>query len=430
MNDYDVVIVGGGLAGSIAALSAAQTAGNPSVGLVTNDETSLSRASGLVDVLGYTSESDGPIANPFDHLSELPPSHPYATVGRDALRAGLGLFDEVAGDAYGGGSTDQNALVPTQYGTLKPTARYPAGVQPGLASEKRMTVLVGFERLTGMHASLVASRLMDRVPYTVNSFTVRFPVEALEGNPGPRQLPLAFADALDRNPETDAGHSLREALVRRINLYLNVEERIGLPAVLGLTATAAVREYLQEAFGVKVFEVPMGPPSVPGYRLQALLDDALERAGVDVRTGWSVVDIEDSGEVVETLTLEHSDTPTRRDRWQASAFVLASGGVLSGGIETSRQAVTEPLFGCHVDAPSGRDEWVDTDALGRHPFARFGVSTDRSLRPLTAAGAPEYDNLHAAGNVLGGYDFAAEQSGSGVSIATGYTAGRHAAEDH
>ena len=35
----------------------------------------------------------------------------------------------------------------------------------------------------------------------------------------------------------------------------------------------------------------------------------------------------------------------------------------------------------------------------------------------------------AAGSLLGGYDFAAEKSGSGVSIATGYAAGRAAAEE-
>jgi len=70
----------------------------------------------------------------------------------------------------------------------------------------------------------------------------------------------------------------------------------------------------------------------------------------------------------------------------------------------------------------------DDDAFGDHPFTRFGVETDDRLRPLDARGEPVFDNLRAAGAVLGGYDFAAEKSGSGVSIATGYAAGRAAAE--
>jgi len=50
--DDDVVVVGGGLAGCLAALTAARA--GRSVGLVSRAETTLDRASGLVDVLGYT----------------------------------------------------------------------------------------------------------------------------------------------------------------------------------------------------------------------------------------------------------------------------------------------------------------------------------------------------------------------------------------
>jgi glycerol-3-phosphate dehydrogenase subunit B len=56
------------------------------------------------------------------------------------------------------------------------------------------------------------------------------------------------------------------------------------------------------------------------------------------------------------------------------------------------------------------------------------VRTDDTLRPLDASGSVEFENLRAAGSVLGGYDFAAEKSGSGVSIATGHAAGRAAVE--
>ncbi len=427
MRSDDVVVVGGGLAGAIAALSAASVP-NRSVALVTEDETTLSRASGLVDVLGYLPSGEGPVADPFARMADLPPEHPYSTVGVEAVREGLSLFDDVTGEAYGGGQTERNALVPTQYGHVKPTARYPATVEPGLASEDRPTSIVGFRRLTAFDAPLASGRLVDTVPYDVRDYTIRFPMEAVE-RADAGSLSLAFARALDENPDTEAGHSIRESLVRRINLYRNVEERIGLPAVLGMEASDKIRAYLEEAFDVRVFEIPMGPPSVPGYRLQAHLDEALEDAGVTVRTGWSVADIESDDKQVETLTLEHEFESDKRERHEGSEFVLATGGLTGGGIATDRESVTESVFGCHVAAPTNRHEWADDDALGRHPFARFGVSVDHSMRPRTATGEPEYENLRAAGSVLGGYDFAAEQSGSGVSIATGYVAGRQAAKD-
>jgi len=53
----------------------------------------------------------------------------------------------------------------------------------------------------------------------------------------------------------------------------------------------------------------------------------------------------------------------------------------------------------------------------------------RELRPREASGDPAFDNLRAAGSVVGGYDLAAEKSGAGVSIATGYEAGRRAAAE-
>ena len=56
------------------------------------------------------------------------------------------------------------------------------------------------------------------------------------------------------------------------------------------------------------------------------------------------------------------------------------------------------------------------------------MSTNSALKPRDATGAVEYDNLHAAGSVIGGYNFAAEKAGSGVSLATGLVAGRRAVE--
>lgn len=426
MKDADVVVVGGGLAGTVAALSAASTS-DRSVALVTEDETTLSRASGIIDVLGYTPSGKGPVADPFEQIPDLPPEHPYSVVGVEAVREGLSLFDDVTGEAYRGGHTDRNALVPTQYGRVKPTARYPSSVAPGLASETRPTSLVGFRRLTGFDAALASGRLIDQVPYDVRDYTIRFPVEAVEPT-DTETLPLAFARALDENPDTEAGHSVRESLVRRINLYRNVEERIGLPAILGLEALGPVREYLEEAFGVKVFEIPMGPPSVPGYRLQAHLDDALEAADVNVQTGWTVTDFEDDGERIDSLTLENEFDAATPEQYQGTEFLLANGGILGGGIATDREAVTESVFGCQVDVPSNRYDWADAEALDSHPFASFGVSINESMRPQTDSGEPEFANLRAAGSVVGGYDFAAEKSGSGVSIATGYVAGRRAAE--
>jgi glycerol-3-phosphate dehydrogenase subunit B len=101
---------------------------------------------------------------------------------------------------------------------------------------------------------------------------------------------------------------------------------------------------------------------------------------------------------------------------------------VSGGVESDRERVTEPVFGLHVPHPTDRYDWFEDDVWSDHAYLRFGVDVDQTLRPRDSSGSVAFENLRAAGAVLGGYDWAAEKSGSGVSLATGVTAGTLAAE--
>ena len=419
-----VTVVGGGLAGAVAALAAARHR-DVGVRLLTAGETSLRAASGLVDVLGYAPGGEGPVADPFVAIPRLPEEHPYRTVGVDAVREALALFDGVAGGAYAGAGTDRNALVPTQLGNLKPTARYPTTVAPGVASREQRTTLVGFEELTGFDAALAADRLHATLPYEVWGTSVGLPVD-LEGVPETTDLAAALDEAHGRDGAREAFERFHDELSRDILMHDDTDRRVGVPAVLGLDATEALRAELAATVESPVFEVPTGPPSVPGRRLERLLHEALGTAGVELLTGHRVTGAETTGGDITALTTE---TDNGERRVETEAVVLATGGLVGGGVEGTPEAVQEPVFGCHVPAPEDRSAWAATAALGDHAFARFGVETDGRLRPLDAREEPEFGNLRAAGSVLGGYDFAAEKSGSGVSVATGYVAGRLAAED-
>ncbi|WP_327052751.1 glycerol-3-phosphate dehydrogenase subunit GlpB [Halomicrococcus gelatinilyticus] len=424
IND-DVVVVGGGLAGMTAALAAAREGAD--VRVVTKAESTLRQASGLVDVLGYLPDADGPVVDPFDAVDRLPPEHPYRRVGVDGVRAGLALFDAVAD--YAGGHTDRNALVPTVGGSVKPTARYPASVAAGLASDERDALLVGFETVVDFDAPLSADRLAAAgVPFDASGVTVAFPGDFRADAPVTR-----LARALDENERVEregragVGESLpvRRALAERVAPHLDGAERVGFPAVLGVDDPDEVRAGIEAELGVDVFEVPTGPPSLPGMRLESEFEAALDDAGVAVTAGNPVVDFErDSGRVAAVVVERNG----ARIPHAADQFVLATGGLVGKGVDSDRDGVREPVFDCHVAAPDDRYEWFDDDPFGDHAFARFGVSTDDELRPLDAGGDPEFDNLRAAGAVLGGYDLAAENSGSGVSLATGVVAGQRAGE--
>ena len=442
----EVLVVGGGLAGTTAALSAARAGAD--VRLVAHKQSSLHQASGLVDALGYIpprSPDDDPTArptagrtgarsdrsdpelvvDPFEALDRLPAGHPYRLVGADALRAGLALFDEtVAG--YRGGHTDRNALVPTFGGALKPTARYPDAAAAGLASDDRPMLVVGFRSLSAYDARMVADRLAAAgVPFPVAGAELEFPAAFREDATVTR-----FARALDRD-EPIEGTPARAALAAAVEPHLGDVDggaaRVGFPAFLGDDEAGAVRADLADHLGVDVFEVPMGPPSLPGRRLEDALYAALEAAGVRHETGVPVVGGETDGAGrVERLLVDRSGTAVP---YAAEAVVLATGGLVGKGLDSDRTGVREPVLGCHVPHAPDRYEWFVDDVFGDQPYARFGVRTDERLRPLGPEDEVQYPNVTVAGATLAGADVAREKSASGVSLATGLVAGREAAAE-
>ncbi|WP_135302810.1 glycerol-3-phosphate dehydrogenase subunit GlpB [Haloarcula amylovorans] len=418
--ESEVLVVGGGLAGLTSALTAAREGAD--VRLLSYKQSTLRQASGLVDLLGYTPDGDGPLTDPYSAIADLPESHPYSTVGVETVREAMALFDDVTD--YEGGHTDTNALLPTHGGTVKPTARYPQSAAAGLASDDRDVLLVGIESMTDFDAPHVAAHLEAAgVPFDVRGETIQFP-----GDLRADAKVTRYAKLLDTDSEVAVRgrkRPAREALAQRVNPLIEDEERVGFPAILGDDHPGAIRQALSEQMGVDVFEVPMGPPSLPGLRLEDRLFAALDAAGANIETGNPVVAYEGDRHV-ERVFVEKNGA---KIPYSAEQFVLATGGLVGKGIESDREGVSEPVFDCHVPHPENRYDWFDTEVFGDHRFAGFGVETDGRMRPLAADGDAEFENVRAAGSVLGGYDFAAEKSGGGVSIATGYAAGTNAAEE-
>jgi glycerol-3-phosphate dehydrogenase subunit B len=416
----DVIVIGGGLAGSVAAIEAAET--GASVRLVTHKKSTLRQASGLIDVLGYT-DGDDPIADPFAALEDLEAEHPYSIAGETAIRDGLDRFDEITGDSYLGDHTEANALLPTFGGAIKPTARYPAAAAAGLASDSRPMLIVGFEEMTEYNAEMLADHLERAgVPFDAEGVECSFP-----GTYKHDSRVTRFAKRLDGDEDVDVGGrtlGAREALAETVTPHLGDAERVGFPAFLGDDHAEAVRTDLERHLGADVFEIPMGPPSYPGIRLADRLKAAVDEAGVHISAGNPVVGYEAVDGEIQSVTV---DSKGRDVPYHAEEFVLATGGLVGKGIDSGRESgITEPVFDCHIPHPEDRYEWFDQQAFGDQPFAHFGVRVDETMRPLDADGNAEFSNLRAAGGVIGGADTVAEKSQSGVSLATAVVAGEHA----
>jgi glycerol-3-phosphate dehydrogenase subunit B len=420
-----VVVVGAGLGGCLAALSAAKHDPDADVQLLSIAPERYRYEPGTVDVLGYTADKDGPVERPLVAMQSLEDDHPYRQVGEGGVREALEHFDELLeADSelpYLSGKS-KNALVPTGFGSVRPVSRYPDGLSSGLVSDERPMHIVGFEQVTHLDAEFVANRLDAAVPYDVEWTTVNFPTQ-LEESP-----PLdEIGRALDENHDTEQGKPLREAVAEAVRPELDIEPRVGFPAVLGRDDHAAVRSELESRLHAEVFEIPVGEPSLPGLRLRDRLFELVDDAGIE-RIESTVHDFDAENGRVQSLSLDTGED-SEPTTIEGDAFVLASGGLAAGGLVGSGDEVLEPVFDCPISTPAEPREWSDPDPLGDHPFARFGVDVTPDLRP-TSSNQPLYENLFAVGSVLGGPNVVQERSRGGVAIVTGYGGGRQAVEEN
>src|SRR5438034_3766905 len=131
---YDVVVIGAGTAGLVAATRLAE--GGARVCVLAKGVGSTHLAPGTVDVLGYAPER---VEDPGRALTELVaarPDHPYALIGVEAVAPALQWFaDHVADGPLAGylyvGDLERNHLLPTAVGAARPSALVPETMAEG-----------------------------------------------------------------------------------------------------------------------------------------------------------------------------------------------------------------------------------------------------------------------------------------------------------
>lgn len=406
---FDAVVIGAGTAGLTAATRLAE--GGARVCVLAKGVGSTHLASGTIDVLGYSPER---VAQPGAAIEELvagSPEHPYALVGTEAVQRALDWLRERAeagplGDYRYVGSLERNHLLPTAVGVLRPSALVPetmAGgdaAAPDPASLRRVCV-VGTRALRDFHPALCAANL-EKAGIAARSVQLSLAADRADQNA------LGLARKFD-DP------AWRAAFCAELSPHLRGDERVGLPALLGVSDPHGAWCDLEHRLGRPVFEIPTLPPSVPGMRLFELLRAALRRAGGRLVLGSEVVDAEREGTRITALRAHAAGGEMR---YVARWIVLAHGGFTSGGIELDSRWVTRervlqlPLRGLPA---SGQQRFVD-NYLDEQPMGRVGVAVDGELR------AEGLENVLVAGAALPGAVPWREGSGEGIALASGFRA--------
>lgn len=401
---YDVVVIGAGTAGLVAGIRLAQLGARVCVLAKGVGATHL--APGTIDVLGYGPQ---PVSDPAAGVGELiarDPGHPYGLIGLEVLQSALGWFVGLVADgplpAYTYlGDLSRNFLLPTAIGALKPSALVPESFAAGDREGLGRVAVVGIPGLRDFQARLCASNLAAQ-GIDSSAVTLDERLERADTNP------LGLARLLDDDRR-------RAAFAGRLVGLVGGADQVALPAVLGLRDPHGVLVDLERRLGRRVFEIPTLPPSVPGMRLDAILRDALARAGGRLVSGAGVAAHRREGDRILAVSTETAGSPTE---YEADAFVLAAGGFHSGAITLdSRWRTRELVFGLPLAClPEPGSPGFVARYEDEQPMARAGVAVGSSLR------ARGVDNVVVAGASLPGAVPWREASGEGIALASGYLA--------
>ncbi|MCB9139137.1 MAG: glycerol-3-phosphate dehydrogenase subunit GlpB [Caldilineaceae bacterium] len=406
----DYLVMGAGLSGLMSAYAAVQSGHR--VKVIAKGLGALHWGAGSIDVLGYLPQArDAVVRRPLERLADLPADHPYTILGPAAVQDGLDKFmrltEELGLPYYGAEAAGENLLLPSPAGALRPAFLAPAAQSAGAASDGAPMLIVGFERLRDFYPELIAENLTRQ---GIAARAVKLPYELLSDRRDANTVQLA-QELDDENRTERLAEFLREAV--------RPGERIGLPALLGLTRHAQVVTRLALAAGAPVFEIPTLPPSVPGIRLFNTLRAGLEARGVRVEAGMEVIEMNAEEGVIRWVASETSARPLRH---RAERFVLATGGILGGGFMSDHTGrIWETVFDLPLTTPQSRSQWFRPAFLAPdgHPVFQGGVRVNAAFQPVDAQGAPCFANLHVVGGALAGCDPLAERSLEGLAIATG-----------
>jgi len=411
MRENDVIVIGGGLSGLVAAAVAAQS--GKKVLLLTLGAGTLTIGGGIVDVLGYGDEGVS-LATPRAGLLEVGPEHPYKKIGPVAIEESIQFFKGIcAAEGYPYlGSLDEMQWIPTAAGTLKPTCLVPKTMDTTQLNTAKNVVVLGFESLKDFYPHLITKNFKNIPGFQDKNY------EMVMIDPG-------LADgrdvtALDVARWLDTPEGLQDC-TEKMRHVLTPGSVVIIPPVLGTRPNYAIADSLAQALQCTFVETAAVPPSITGLRLRTMLLSYVKKLGVRIVEQAAVArSIVENGKCTAVVTAGID----RERTYYAKAFVLANGGFYGGGLVAEPGQVIEPIFNLPVVAPEDHGLWANPDLFSNkpQPFAQIGIAVDEKMRPLDGDGQVVLTNVFIAGRNLQGYDFCFEKSGNGVALASGYQA--------
>jgi glycerol-3-phosphate dehydrogenase subunit B len=400
----DLIIVGAGFSGLFSAVLAASD--GLSVTHVAHGRGGLSLSHGCIEIWRQKAPSRA--------ISQLKSEHPLALAGKDNLYDALALFNQTMQEhnyLFQGG-TNRNFTLPTAVGGQLTVNHAPATMAKGELEDETPFWLAQFLPFRDFYGEMIASNLARSGIKTLG--LVDLPLFDVPVNRDSYSVDLA-ARFEDR--------SWLDEAIRAWRPKLQGLSRVGMPAVLGIENAFEIHQRLESELAIEIFEIPTLPPSIPGLRIERIL----QRIGADL----GVIQIEGSaaigridgtsgGRRTNGIVLQTAGGPRILE---SEAVLLATGGILHGGIVRRQDGrFQETVFDLPLRNNHHPNAMVDHSPFHKQSYSQVGVGVDKFMRPLAAGGEPMLENLYAVGGVLGGSDRITEGCRQGIDLATSYCA--------
>lgn len=275
------------------------------------------------------------------------------------------------------------------------------------AELKGGALICGIAGLAGFDADVLARIWAAKSGASLDSATLQ-----LDETPAAGWAPASLAAFIERNPDVIA------------RAGKNVD-RIILPAVLGLSFDGVLHARLQDETGLRIGEALGVPPSLPGWRLHNVLQNVLLAARVTVLSGRAGA-ILPLSERIHQVGVGEETISARRFVLATGKF--AAGGIEADG-EFREPALDCPVWVQHLgDAFDAPDPLLLTDPVRTEdqPLLRAGVHADDEQRPVNRMHDVVYSNVFVAGSIRA--DWTAESHGAGHAAEDGWHAGLRAVQ--
>ena len=418
--NFDVAIIGGGLAGLTCGI-ALQQRGKRCV-IINNGQAAIDFASGSLDLLSRMPDGSA-VENINENLTALRtvlPAHPYSLLGAEKVIAKAQDFERLANalnlDLIG--SSEKNHWRVTGLGSLRGAWLSPNSVSTVQGNEtfphKRIAVL-GIEGYHDFQPQLLAANLVLNPQFADCEVTSGF-------------LNIPQLDELRQNAREFRSVNIAQLLEHKLAFNDLVSEIIEsaqganavlLPACFGLENQEFMNT-LRDATKLALFELPTLPPSLLGMRQRIQLRRKFESLGGLMINGDSALNAHFEGDrvhCIKTRLLEDEEII-------ADNFVLAAGSFFSKGLVSEFDKIYEPVFESDIIGVEGfndkdRFSWTNHRFANPQPYQSAGVAINEHCQ--VQKGGQFLANLYATGNVIGGFNALELGCASGVAVVTALT---------